>query len=130
MKFDEYESQIGKTNASVTKFSAELADINEKLEDLKESFESKDNGMHDTSPLVRIKTALQQLKAEIAVQDLRTGVVAHSLLAARVASANRKRSGVAKNARKRHNRGRKVLGGTNDYRDDNSSLASDENEYD
>lgn len=103
-QLEEFEAKSGKTNENVTKFTNELAEISEKLEDLKESFESKDSGMHDTSPLVRIKTALQHLKSEIASHDLRIGVVAHSLLAARVVAANRKRMGVAKIAKRRRNR--------------------------
>jgi len=81
--------------------------------------------MHDTSPLVRIKTALQHLKAEISSHDLRIGVVAHSLLAARVSSANRKRIGMAKSAKRRSNKNRKSL----KKGDDNDSMHSDDADY-
>jgi intraflagellar transport protein 57 len=122
-RLEELEAKSSKTNENVTKFTNELAEISEKLDDLKESFESKDSGMHDTSPLVRIKTALQHLKSEIASHDLRIGVVAHSLLAARVVAANRKRMGVAKIAKRRRNRHSKS--GTRGGGDD-SSLPSDD----
>ena len=78
---------------------------NERLDELKENFDSRDSGMHDTSPLVRIKAALQQIKAEVHEFDLRLGVVSHSVLAARVSSTNRKRVGAAQNARKRRQKG-------------------------
>jgi len=82
--------------------------------------------MHDTSPLVRIKTALQHLKGEIAMYELRIGVVSHSLLSARVNAANRKRLIMSKNAKKRHNKNRKAL--SNSKNDDNS-LTSDDGDY-
>lgn len=126
-KLEELEASSNKTNENVAKYTNELAEITEKLEDLKESFDSKDSGMHDTSPLVRIKTALQHLKAEISSHDLRIGVVAHSLLAARVAAANRKRIGMAKSAKRRSNKNRKSLSGHKG--DDNDSLQSDDGDY-
>lgn len=104
LRLEEYESKSGKINETVTKYTTELSEISEKLEDLKATFESKDSGMHDTSPLVRIKAALQNLKKEIANQDLRTGVISHSLLTARVTAANRKRMAMAKSAMKRNAR--------------------------
>ena len=111
----------------MSKFTNELAELSEKLEDLKEAFESKDSGMHDTSPLVRIKSALQHLKSEISLHDLRMGVVSHSLLVARVQAANRKRVGLAKQAKKRH-KNRKALSSSKNN-DDTSSLASDDADY-
>ena len=83
--------------------------------------------MHDTSPLVRIKTALQHLKSEISMYELRIGVVSHSLLAARVNAANRKRRVIAKTAKRRHNKNRKSM--SNRGRGDDSSLASDDGDY-
>ena len=117
-----------KTNENVNKYTSELSELSEKLEDLKEAFESKDNGMHDTSPLVRIKSALQHLKSEISLNDLRMGVVSHSLLIARGQAANRKRVGLSKQAKKRH-KNRKSLGSNHKSNDDTSSLNSDDADY-
>lgn len=132
-KLEEFEKKGGAANDAVSKLTNELAELTERLDDIKESFESKDSGMHDTSPLVKIKTALQQIKAESAAFDLRIGVVSHSLLAARVVITARKRQGAAsKNAsRQRRNkhhqagagRGAKMNAGVYD---DDSSLISDE----
>lgn len=94
------------------------------MDDLKDAFESKDSGMHDTSPLVRIKTALQHIKSEISAFELRIGVVSHSLLAARVATANRKRMGAAKQAKKRRYRN-----GKGGKANDDNSISSNEGDY-
>lgn len=105
----------------MTKLTNELAEVTEKLEDLKESFESKDSGLHDTSPLVKIKAALQQIKSDIYGFDLRIGVVAHSLLSARVnENNNRLRTQAQIKARRRNNKLRQ-----NDN-DDNSLLSGDD----
>jgi hypothetical protein len=103
----------------VNKLTNELTEVTEKLDDLKESFDSKDSGLHDTSPLVKIKAGLQQVKADIHSFDLRIGVVAHSLLAARVQDNNRLRSQAVSKARRRHNKNK------HDH-DDNSLLSGDD----
>lgn len=104
-KFEGLEGASSKTNETVVKLTNDLAEVTDRLEELKESFDSRDSGMHDTSPLVRIKAALQQIKSEIHEFDMRLGVVSHSVLAARVAITNRKRAGATQNARKRRQKG-------------------------
>ena len=118
---EELESKSGRTNEGVAKLTNELAEVTEKLEDIKESFESKDSGNHDTSPLVRMKAALQQIKAEACAFDLRIGVVSHSLLADRVGATRRRRVTVALKARQRHSKNRK-----DNLADDNSLQSGDE----
>lgn len=115
------ESKSGRTNEGVAKLTNELAEVTEKLEDIKESFESKDSGNHDTSPLVRMKAALQQIKAEACAFDLRIGVVSHSLLADRVGATRRRRVTVALKAKQRHSKNRKE-----NIADDNSLQSGDE----
>lgn len=104
----------------VSKLTGELAELSERLEDLKESFESKDSGMHDTSPLVKIKAALQQLKEEIHTYDMRIGVVSNTLLAARVGDHTRVRFKVMEAAKKRSNKSRRAGGGRGGGQDDHS----------
>jgi len=101
---EDLESKSGKTNDTVAKLTNELAELTEKLDDLKDNFESKDSGIHDTSPLVRIKAALQQIKLESCAFDLRIGVVSHNLLAARVNTTNRRRVAGAAKAKQRHSK--------------------------
>lgn len=120
---EELESKSGKTNEGVAKLTNELAEVTEKLDDIKESFESKDSGIHDTSPLVRMKAALQQIKSEACAFDLRIGVVSHSLLAARVGATQRRRIKVALKAKQRHGKNKKDK---DDNADDNSMQSGDE----
>lgn len=116
------------TNERVTKLTNDLSEINDKLEELKESFESKDSGINDTSPLVRVKAALQNIKSEINAFDLRLGVVSHSLLQVRVTVANRKRLHNAQKNRKRRaavgNRSRRNK--SSDVADDDDSVVSED----
>lgn len=103
-RLEEFESKSGKVNDKVAKLTNDLAELSEKLDDMKESFESKDSGIHDTSPLVRIKAALQQIKQESCAFDLRIGVVSHLLLAARVSATHHRRVGVAAKAKQRNSK--------------------------
>jgi estrogen-related receptor beta like 1 len=119
------EAKASKTNEGVAKLTNELAEVSEKLDDMKESLESKDSGINDTSPLVRMKAALQQIKAEACAFDLRIGVVSHSLLAARIGATQRRRMKVAQKAKQRHNKNKK---GKEDAGGDDNSLASGDEE--
>lgn len=109
----------------MSKRTNELAEVSEKLEDLKESFESKDNGLNDTSPLVKFKAALQHLKEEIHHFDMRIGVVNHSLLSGRITDHNRQRAKAAKKAKQRHRRGHKGIMNGKDN-EDNSGLSGED----
>lgn len=121
-RLEELEAKSSSTNEKVVKLTNELAEVNERLEELKESFESKDSGMHDTSPLVRIKAALQQIKAEVHQFDLRIGVVAHSVLVSRINTTQRRRLG-AIHKNKRKNKSKK------DYKDSFLDNSGGEEEY-
>jgi intraflagellar transport protein 57 len=112
---EELEKNSGGTNESIVKLTNELSEVTERLEELKESFESKDSGMNDTSPLVRIKSALQQIKAEVHEFDLRIGVLSHSVLAARVASTNRRRQGASSKRRRGKGKGKGAGGHKDTY---------------
>ena len=87
------------------KLSQELAEITDKIDEYKDMLESKDSGMNDTSPLVRIKAALQQIKAEIAGFDLRIGVVSHSLLTAKHAALKSTRQQQIRATRQKNKKG-------------------------
>lgn len=125
VKLEELEAVSSKTNERIAKLTNELAEKTEALEELKESFDSRDSGMHDTSPLVRIKAALQQIKSEIYAFDLRIGVVSHALLVAKVNSTARHRQGAARHARKRNSKNKKQANTL--YDDDDSGLSADDN---
>lgn len=99
-----HEKEVASKNEVVAKFTSELNELGDKLEELKEEIDAKDNGRSDTSPVLKVKEAVKQIKDEIRIFDLRIGVVSHSLLAAKVAAANRKRLQAAQKSRRRRNR--------------------------
>lgn len=101
-QLEELEGKSSGTNERVSKLTGELTELTERMDDLKENFDSKDSGIHDTSPLVRIKAALQHIKEECQAFDLRIGVVSHSLLAARVTTSTRRRIGARAARRNKH----------------------------
>jgi estrogen-related receptor beta like 1 len=119
-KLDELDKVSSVSREGVSKLTSELTEISEKLEELKESFESKDSGLHDTSPLVKIKAALQQLREEIHEFDTRIGVVSNQLLMARVADHNRSRAKAASKAKQRQKGRKRGSNGGGDEEDDAS----------
>jgi estrogen-related receptor beta like 1 len=87
------------TSEVVSKHSNKLEELNDKLEDLKK--DSKDSNNSDTSPVVKIKESLQQVKSEVKEFDRRIGVVSHILLQSKISSTDRRRKGAALKARQR-----------------------------
>eukprot|EP00904_Undaria_pinnatifida_P000259 jgi/Undpi1/10233/HiC_scaffold_28.g12686.m1 len=72
------------TSGSVGELTEALAALSDELQELKEKMDSKGDSMSEASPLVSIKQALQQIKAEIKTFDLRIGVVSHTLLSTKI----------------------------------------------
>lgn len=91
-RFEEYESKSLASSEVVATLNAELSVVTERLEEVKEIFESRDSGLNDASPLVKLKAAMQQLKDEIHTLDMKIGVVSQTLLNARVQDNNRLRA--------------------------------------
>ncbi len=87
---DTYQS----SNSKVTSLQNDLAAVAEQLSDIKGTMDSRGSSMTDTSPLVKIKAALQDIKVEIGHFELRIGVVAHTLLSAQASSVGQENSGV------------------------------------
>ncbi|CAM9112777.1 unnamed protein product [Ascophyllum nodosum] len=83
------------TGASVTELTDTLAALSEELQELKEKMDTRGDVMNEASPLVTIKQAIQEIKAEIKTFDLRIGVVSHTLLSTRIrrGKANTKAGG-------------------------------------
>ena len=68
----------------VAGLTSDLAGVSERLEEVRETVEERSSGISDPAPLVKIKASLQDLRAELTTMDLRTGVVAHGLLSAKM----------------------------------------------
>jgi intraflagellar transport protein 57 len=69
---------------SVGKYQNNLQSIMERLEEVKGLMDERSGSMTDTSPVVRIKKALQAMKREIKEMELRMGVLSHTLMHAKM----------------------------------------------
>jgi len=76
-KQEEYNKQSELINA----LTNELAAVSEELSSIKSRMDERGNSMTDTSPLIKIKSALTRLKTEAKQMDIRIGVVTHTLVA-------------------------------------------------
>ncbi|CAH8602688.1 unnamed protein product [Dicrocoelium dendriticum] len=81
------EDELSETNmkyrqlsGGITERSRALAELTEELERVKCDMDECGSSMTDGSPVVRIKQAIQKLKAEMVAMEIRTGVLEHILL--------------------------------------------------
>ncbi|KAK3758581.1 hypothetical protein RRG08_041232 [Elysia crispata] len=80
----ETKEKYRQASGGVTQRSRMLAEITEELEKVKQEMDERGSSMTDGAPLVRIKQAIQQLKKESTQMDVRSGVVEHILLQAKL----------------------------------------------
>ncbi len=104
LQLDECSTKAKTSSESVSRLSSELAELCDKIEESKEHAEGREAGSSDTSPLVRVKAALQQLKTEMMNLDLRLGVVSNSLLTAKHQAAKSARTKELNKNRKKNNK--------------------------
>ena len=69
-KHTDLDKQYQTMNATVGKLTGDLNGLNEKLGEVKSSMEKQGNSMTDTSPLVKIKGAVQTLNEECAEMEM------------------------------------------------------------
>ncbi|XP_066097475.1 intraflagellar transport protein 57 homolog [Saccopteryx bilineata] len=74
--------QQGKTR--VAEKTRVLSELTEELEKVKQEIEERGSSMTDGAPLVKIKQSLTKLKQETIQMDIRTGVIEHTLLQAKL----------------------------------------------
>lgn len=79
---DDISAIYWKLSSSVATLSETLAGKTEELDILKGQMDNRNNSMTDTSPLRRIRGALNALREEIGSMELRIGVLRQSLLRA------------------------------------------------
>ena len=63
-----------------------LSQVSDELGAIKGRMDERGNSMTDTSPLIKIKSALQRLKEERKAMDVRIGVATHTLVAKKLKS--------------------------------------------
>jgi intraflagellar transport protein 57 len=78
----------------VSEYTNELQDVTDKLDIVKNTMEERGSSMTDTTPLVRIKKSIKQLKEEILEMELRMGVLSHSLMEAKIYHRNAKNANI------------------------------------
>ena len=93
-KQDEVTQTFQTSSQSVSDLTNELATVSDSLDEVKSQMEDRGSSMTDTSPLVRIKQALTNLRTEIKTMELRIGVVGHTLMQSKL----RTKPGAASNA--------------------------------
>jgi estrogen-related receptor beta like 1 len=77
---DEYNSKSGNLN----ELQNSLQQVTDELAAIKGRMDERGTSMTDTSPLIKIKSALSRLKEERKQMDIRLGVVTHTLVAKRL----------------------------------------------
>jgi estrogen-related receptor beta like 1 len=78
--------------------------VSDELENVKSRMDERGNSMTDTSPLIKIKSALTQLRSEAKTMEIRIGVVNHTLVAKKLKSdsATKAEASVPKNKHIEH----------------------------
>ncbi len=71
-------------NKAVQELTNELQSKIDAYEQIKSELTGKSNAMGDLSPLRRLQTALADLKKEVAAMELRIGIVAQTLMQAKL----------------------------------------------
>lgn len=74
------QERYNKSTESVADLTNELARISEELERVKGTMAERGDNIADTSPLVKIKSAMATIKNEVKTMEVRIGVVRNTLL--------------------------------------------------
>ena len=80
-EFSQKQEEYNKQSELINALTNELASVSEELQAIKGRMDERGNSMTDTSPLIKIKSALSRLKTEAKQMEIRIGVVTHTLVA-------------------------------------------------
>merc|ERR1719198_395951 len=75
------QEEYNKNSEYINQLTNELAAVSDELQGIKSRMDERGNSMTDTSPIIKIKSALTRLKTEAKQMDIRIGVVTHTLVA-------------------------------------------------
>ena len=81
-KQDEYAKQ----SEYINQLTNELAGVSDELGAIKSKMDERGTSMTDTTPLIKIKSALTQLRSEAKTMEIRIGVVNHTLVTKKLKS--------------------------------------------
>ena len=88
-RLESLRTQHADLSPTVGRQNEELADLTDRLHATKKSTKDKGRRMTDTTPLIRIKTAIQTVREEMQDMDVRIGILGHLLLRSQLAMAKR-----------------------------------------
>ena len=80
----EARSRYDAASTGVTSLSKQLAAVTDELESVKARMDEHGTSMTDAAPLVRLKQSLTKLRSDTVDVEMRTGVLEHVLLSARM----------------------------------------------
>merc|ERR1711990_902378 len=86
-EMNEAKQKYEQSAEAVNNLTNNLSTISEELDDVKNQMDDRGNSMTDTSPVVKMKKALSQVKSDTKQMELRIGVVQHVLHHARMSRA-------------------------------------------
>ena len=90
-RLDSLQTDHTTLSSMVADETQELMDLTARLDATKKSIKDKGRRMTDTTPLIRIKTAIQTVREEMRDMDVRIGILSHLLLQSQLAVAQRNR---------------------------------------
>ena len=90
-RLDSLQTEDTTLSSMVADETQELMDLTARLDATKKSIKDKGRRMTDTTPLIRIKTAIQTVREEMRDMDVRIGILSHLLLQSQLAVAQRNR---------------------------------------
>ncbi len=82
----EVQDEFNAKSETISELTNALSSVSDELGKIKGKMDERGNSMTDTSPLIKIKSALTQLRAESKQIDIRIGVATHSLVAKKLKS--------------------------------------------
>ena len=80
-KLREVQDEYNSKSEAISELTNSLSQVSDELASIKGRMDERGNSMTDTSPLIKIKSALSRLKDERKSMDIRIGVATHTLVA-------------------------------------------------
>jgi len=80
-KLQEIQDEYNTKSQTLNELTNQLSQVSDELAGVKGRMDERGANMTDTSPLIKIKSALQRIKEERKAMDIRIGVVTHTLVA-------------------------------------------------
>ena len=90
-RLDSLQTEHTTLSSMVADETQEFQELTARLDATKKSIKDKGRRMTDTTPLIRIKTAIQTVREEMRDMDVRIGILSHLLLQSQLAVAQRNR---------------------------------------